>query len=222
MSDTVCYEEHGNLYLNITNRCTAECEFCIKRYADGVYGYNLRLDREPLVEEVIALLEESDLSHPLDQKSGRTRSNLKRYDEIVFAGLGEPLTRLDDVIRITRWLKAHGERVRIDTIGHVKLYHSDRCVAAELRDAGVDAVSLSLNAHNAETYNQLCHPSKPDAYTSMLEFAGDLRDVGIRTRFTVVNLPIVDIERCRELARDLGCEFKIRGYGKRRDYSLKR
>jgi len=206
MSDTVCYEGHGNLYLNITNRCTAECEFCIKRYADGVYGYNLLLNREPEVDEVIAVLEESDFSH---------------YDEIVFAGLGEPLTRLDDVIRITRWLKEDGEQVRIDTIGHVKLYHGDRYVAAELWDAGVDAVSLSLNAHNRETYNQICHPQKPDAYRSMLEFAGDLVQVGIRTQLTVVSLPIIDIERCKEVAEDIGAGFRIRGYGRRREHSLK-
>ncbi|MHC1571901.1 MAG: TatD family nuclease-associated radical SAM protein [Methanosarcinales archaeon] len=200
MSETLCYEAHGNLYLNITNRCTAECEFCIKRYADGVYGYNLLLDREPSVDEIIEVLKESDLS---------------QYGEIVFAGLGEPLTRLDDVIRITEWLKEDGEEVRIDTIGHVKLYHGDRHVARELREAGVDAVSLSLNAHNREIYNQICHPEKPDAYASMLEFARDLVKVGIRTQLTVVSLPIIDIERCREIAREIGAKFRIRGYGRR-------
>lgn len=198
MSDTLTYEGHGNLYLNITNRCTARCEFCIKHYADGVYGYNLRLSREPSVSELLTTLQQR---------------NLNQYREIVFAGFGEPLTRLDDVLHITRWLKQYKARVRIDTIGHVKLYHPGRNIATELKEAGVDTVSLSLNAQDEETYNQLCHPAKPGAYKSMLSFAGELRQTGIRTRLTVVALPTVDIARCQKIAEELKAEFKVRGYG---------
>jgi len=54
--DTICYEECGNLYLNITNRCSASCVFCIRFISDGVYGYNLRLSREPAEEEIFAAL----------------------------------------------------------------------------------------------------------------------------------------------------------------------
>jgi len=43
--DTICYEAFGNLYLNITNRCSANCVFCIRKSCDGVYGYDLRLSK---------------------------------------------------------------------------------------------------------------------------------------------------------------------------------
>jgi TatD family-associated radical SAM protein len=196
---TICYPAHGNLYLNITNRCTCNCIFCIKNYADGVYGYNLILSREPEVAEVIEELGRHDLS---------------KYDEVVFTGLGEPLSRLDDVLEITRWLKARDVSVRIDTIGHAKLQYPNRDVARELKKAGVDEVSVSLNTDDKATYDQLVRPRRyRDAYESMKDFSRDLVKEGINLRFTVLDLPSVDIEKCRRIAEEIGASFKVRGYG---------
>lgn len=197
-NDTIIYEAHGNLYLNITNRCTADCVFCVKRYSDGVYGYNLRLSAEPELNDVIEALSKIDLS---------------KYKEVVFTGFGEPLTRFDDVLEITKWLTAKGVSVRLDTVGHVGIMYPERNVAKELADSGMKAVSISLNAHNAETYNQLCNPTFKNAYEKMLEFANDVSKVGMELRFTVVELPLVDIEKCTGIAKEYCAEFKVRGYG---------
>ncbi|MDW7775625.1 MAG: TatD family nuclease-associated radical SAM protein [Methanosarcinales archaeon] len=196
---TITYPAHGNMYLNITNRCTCSCIFCVKNYGDGVYGYNLVLAREPEVREVIEALGKYDLSE---------------FNEVVFTGLGEPLTRLDDVLEITQWLKARGVRVRIDTIGHAKLQFPDRDVAHELAKAGVDEISVSLNTHDENTYEQLVQPRlHKNSYVSMKDFARDIVKEGIKLRFTVLDLPPVDIEKCREIADEIGAEFKVRGYG---------
>ena len=196
--DTIIYEAHGNLYLNITNRCTADCVFCIKRYSDGVYGYNLRLSKEPTLPEII-----NELS----------RQELSNYKEVVFTGLGEPLVRLDNVLEITKWLTTRGIPVRLDTIGHAKLLYPDRNVAEELAESGMKVVSISLNAQDAETYNKLCDPRYIRAYENMLEFAKDVSKSGMELRFTVVNLPVVNIEKCREIAKEYCAEFKVRSYG---------
>ena len=196
--DTIIYEAHGNLYLNITNRCTADCVFCIKRYSDGVYGYNLRLSKEPTLPEIIKELSDQELS---------------KYKEVVFTGLGEPLVRLDIVLEITKWLKIRGIPVRLDTIGHAKLLYPDRNVANELAESGIKVVSISLNAHDASTYNQLCDPRYIRAYDKMLEFAKDISSSGIELRFTVVDLPIVDIEKCKKIADEYRAQFKVRHYG---------
>lgn len=196
--DTIIYEAHGNLYLNITNRCTSECVFCIKRYSDGVYGYNLRLAKEPALSDIIKEL---------------SNIELQKYNEVVFTGLGEPLVRLDDVLEITRWLSARGMTVRLDTIGHAKLLYPERKAAEELADAGMKIVSVSLNAHDEETYNRLCVPKSRNAYSKMLEFAREVSKSGIELRFTVVNLPAVDIPKCREIAKEYCADFKVRGYG---------
>ncbi len=196
--DNIIYAAHGNLYLNITNRCTAECVFCIKRYSDGVYGYNLRLAQEPTLSEILNELSENKLS---------------QYKEVVFTGLGEPLVRLDDVIEITKWLKSRGIKVRLDTIGHARLLYPERNVGEELARAGMNVVSISLNAQDEDTYNRLCKPKFKNAYEKMLEFAREVSESGMELRFTVVNLPVVEIEKCREIARGYCADFKVRGYG---------
>ncbi len=196
--ETTIYEAHDNLYLNITNRCTAECVFCIKRYSDGVYGYNLRLSKEPSLSQILKELSNIELS---------------KYKEAVFTGLGEPMVRLDDVLEITKWLTARGIPVRLDTIGHAKLLYPDRNVARELAEAGMKIVSISLNAQDEDTYNQLCAPKSRNAYEKMLEFANEVSKAGMELRFTVVNLPMVDIAKCREIAQAYCADFKVRGYG---------
>ena len=196
--DTILYEAHGNLYLNITNRCTADCIFCLKRYSDGVYGYNLRLTKEPAVKEVINQLSKHDLTS---------------YNEVVFTGFGEPLVRLDDVLKITKWLSDRGISVRLDTSGHAKLMYPDRNVADELAKAGMKVVSISLNAQNADVYNQLCDPKYIRAYEKMLDFAVDVSRSGMELRFTVVDLPVVDIKKCEKIADEYHANFKVRHYG---------
>ncbi|MCL7415859.1 MAG: TatD family nuclease-associated radical SAM protein [ANME-2 cluster archaeon] len=185
--------------MNITNRCTCNCIFCIKNYSDGVYGHNLILSREPEVREVIEALGNYDLSE---------------FNEVVFTGLGEPLSRLDEVLEITQWLKARDVTVRIDTIGHARLQYPGRNVAHELKKAGVDEISVSLNTHDEATYDELVQPRMyKNAYGSMKDFSRDVVNEGIKLRFTVLDLPPVDIEKCREIADEIGAEFKIRGYG---------
>lgn len=192
---TICYEAHGNLYLNITNRCNACCTFCLRELSDGVYGYNLKLSREPTLEEIIAELEKFDL---------------KKYHEFVFTGFGEATIRLDEMLEVTRWLKEQGMQVRLDTNGLVQLMYPDRDVVAEMREAGIDAVSVSLNAESEELYNSLCRPIYKNAYSSVIEFTKAAKEAGIRTRMTVVDLPEIDVEKCERIARDIGADFYAR------------
>lgn len=192
---TIGYEAHGNLYLNITNKCSANCYFCIRESADGVYGYNLRLSREPSYAEIIRELEQSDLI---------------KYREVVFTGLGEPTCRLEIVLDVTRWLHERGIRVRLDTNGHAKLMYPEMDVVAELKNAGLDAVSISLNAESEEKYVKICKPSLKDAYSSLLEFTKEAIKTGIDTRLTVVGMPEIDIDKCEIIAKDLGASFRVR------------
>lgn len=197
--NTIYYEAHNNLYLNLTNRCSADCVFCIRNFADGVYGYNLRLSKEPSTEEIIGALEGLDLSN---------------YREIVFTGLGEPTLRFDVVLAVTRWLKSQGLRVRLDTNGHASLINPGLDVVAELKSAGMDSISVSLNAESEEKYNKLCRPVHKNTYRSMLDFVRRAREAGIYTRVTVVRIPKIDIEKCRKVSEELGSEFHIRTLSK--------
>ena len=76
------------LYINLTNRCTNSCWFCIRNKCPGVGGYDLWLDKEPTSQEVIDRI-----------------GDPSKYSEIVFCGYGEPMVRLDELITIARVLK---------------------------------------------------------------------------------------------------------------------
>ncbi len=193
--DTIYYEAYKNLYINLTNRCSADCIFCIRNFADGVYGYDLRLSKEPSTEEITGALEKLDLS---------------KYKEIVFTGLGEPTLRFDVVLAVTRWLKNRNIRVRLDTNGHAALINPGKDVISELKNAGIDSISVSLNAESEEKYNKLCRPIHKNAYRAVLDFIRGARKAGISTRVTVVKVSEIDLEKCKKLADELDSEFHIR------------
>jgi len=190
----ITYPIRNSLYLNITNRCTAACSFCVRYHTDFVKGHNLRLGEEPTAA---ALLQE--IGDP------------KRYAEIVFCGYGEPLLRIDVVKTVAAEVKRLGGKVRIDTNGHGNLIHK-RNVLPELAGL-VDAVSVSLNAQNAELYNKISQPQFGIAtYEAVKDFIGEAKKYVPDVTATVVSLPDVDIEACRKIANELGARFRVREY----------
>lgn len=197
---SVVYWLGENLYLNITNRCPNNCYFCLRNFRNGVGGFNLKLEKEPSVAEVVM-----ELGNVINEKNWR---------EIVFCGFGEPLERLDCVLEVAGWIRRHYGKIvtlRVDTNGQGFLLNRERDVVRELKMAGVDKVSVSLNAHDKETYNQVCRPSFKNAFENVLEFiekAKGLLDVEV----TVVRIPEIDIQAAWEIAKRFGVKFRVRDY----------
>jgi TatD DNase family protein len=190
----IAYPIRNSLYLNITNRCTAACTFCVRYHTDFVKGHNLRLGEEPTAEELL-----SEIGDP------------KRYTEIVFCGYGEPLLRLDVVKAVAAEVKKRGGKVRIDTNGHANLIHK-RNVLPELAGL-VDAVSVSLNAQNAELYTKISQPKFGiETYEAVKDFIREAKKYIPDVAVTVVSLPEVDIEACRKIADELGVKLRVREY----------
>jgi len=197
-SPSVVYWLRNNLYLNITNRCLNNCYFCFRKFKDGIEGFNLKLRKEPSPNEVIKKLQDV--------------INRKNWSEVVFCGFGEPLERLDCVLEVTRWIKKHSGRiVRIDTNGQGYFLNKGREVVKELKEAGVDKISVSLNAHEKETYNQVCKPAFENAFENVLEFIEKAREE-FDVEITAVTIQEVNIPKVREIARKLGVGFRIREY----------
>ena len=114
------------------------------------------------------------------------------------------------MLAITSWLKSRNVRVRLDTNGQAALINPGRDVISELKSAGIDSVSVSLNAESEEKYNKLCRPIHKNAYGAVLDFIRGAKQAGIYTRVTVVEVSEIDIEECRKLTEELDSDFHIR------------
>lgn len=193
LSEILTYRIADRLYLNITNRCTNRCVFCIRDTKEGV-GYHLWLQREPSAAQVI-----------------EAAGDIRGYSEIVFCGYGEPLLRYDLVREVAKELKSRGAVVRINTNGQASLLHQQD-VARGLCGL-VDTINISLNAHSPEKYMELCRPAPGEkAYPALLDFAWECKKYIPRVVLSVVDWPGVDIDKCREIANTLGVEFRLRTY----------
>jgi cyclic pyranopterin phosphate synthase len=195
----IVYWLEDNLYVNLTNRCSNSCVFCIRNFRSGVGGFNLKLNAEPSAVQVISELEEV--------------INKRNWNEIVFCGFGEPTERLDCLLEVSRWIRRHCGRsliIRVNTNGHGYVLNRGREVAKELKAAGVDKVSVSLNADDEETYIEVCRPKFADAYTVALDFVGKAKKEGLETEITAVTTPEVDVQKVCEVAEKMGVKFRPR------------
>jgi len=194
---SLVYWNNKTLYLNLTSRCSNDCRFCIRGFKEGVYGFDLRMDKDPTPAELITVLKQVDL---------------KQYDEAAIVGFGEPLMNLDGTLASAEYLSSNELPVRINTNGHARLFYPDREVAKELSESGVLEIQISLNAPDAQTYVKLCRPSHgPEAFLSLLDFAEDCTSY-MKVIFSVVRIPGIDINACRELAREFDIELRVRDF----------
>jgi len=193
--EIIAYELHGNCYLNITDHCTLRCAFCPKfNKTFEVQGYDLRLKYSPSFEQVVAAV-----------------GDVSRYQEVVFCGLGEPTQRLELLLQLAQHFKVQGAFIRVNSDGLASLLHG-RDVTPELAGK-IDALSISMNAQNEDVYNRHCRPKSdfPGAYQAMLEFAGKAKAFVPSVTLTAIDgLEGVDIDACRQIAADIGVEFRRR------------
>jgi TatD DNase family protein len=189
----IAYPIRNALYLNVTNRCSNRCVFCTREVRPVVKGHDLALEREPSAGELLA-----------------AAGDVAGYDEVVFCGFGEPLLRWDVVLEVARELKRRGARIRINTNGQSRLFLG-RDILPEM--AGViDALSVSLNAADADDYARVCRPDAGRAaYDAVREFIREARRFVPSVTASVVALPGVDLEACRRIAEEeLGAAFRVR------------
>ena len=199
---TITYEYGDNLYVNPTNRCNFNCNFCLRKNTSSngsIYTHNLWLKREPTKEEILESIESRDLS---------------KYSQLVFVGFGEPSYRIEDICWVIDRMKEHGIKIftRMDTNGTGCLIHGrDICPEFEGR---FDMVSISLNTDTAEKYDALCNPVQEGCYEAMKSFAKEIQKYVPRVMMTVVDtIPAEEIENCRRICEEeIGAVYRVREY----------
>lgn len=190
------YRFEEKTYINLTNRCNNACDFCVRNHAEGIAEDPLWLDREPNGQDVIAMLKAQE----------------EVSEEVVFCGFGEPTMNLDALLETAKYLKSIGRKNRLNTNGLGNVQHQ-RNIIPELAEV-IDSVSISLNEATAEKYDAVCHSDFGlDAFGEMLKFAENCVKAGIETKLSVVDvISREDIERCREIAKEIGAELRVRAY----------
>ncbi|MGR3220520.1 MAG: YchF/TatD family DNA exonuclease [Candidatus Anammoxibacter sp.] len=190
----ITYTIRNSLYLNITSKCTNDCFFCTRNTDPYVKGHYLKLDKEPTAIELIDSI-----------------GNPSTYDEVVFCGFGEPTERLNVLITVAKYLKTKNVNVRLDTNGLGDLINN-RPICKELKGL-IDTICISLNSNLKDQYKKMCRPSFGDkAYPALLSFIKDAKNIIPNVIASVVDLPNVDVDACRNIAKDLGVSFRLRKY----------
>lgn len=193
------YFDQSQLYINLTNRCTNKCKFCIRYTKTGVRDEDLWLEREPSIDEI---------------KTALVNEGFESAKEIVFCGYGEPTLRYDVIVEISKFIKDKNPDIfiRINTNGHgSKAAGKD---IAPMFEGLIDEISISLNAKNAKEYNDICVCDYgEDGFKIMLDFARSAKEYVPSVILSVVDvLSKEDIEECRKIAEEVGVKYRVREY----------
>ena len=197
MANTLVYLLDGKIYINLTNRCTNDCIFCLRRDKSDVKGQELWLDDEnSKAQDVIKQFE-----------------TFEPTKEVIFCGYGEPMLKLEELKQVAKYIKdKYPEiKVRVNTNGHANFVYK-RNVVPELKGL-IDEFSVSLNGATKEEYDELSRPKFTEAYEEMKKFIKACSDEEISVTASVVEGykgRHLDLEKCEKIANDLGAKFRVR------------
>lgn len=195
----IAYKVGKGLYINLTNKCSCACTFCLRQGSDKVgESDSLWLEREPTAAEAIDAIE--------------SKLGSFAFEEIVFCGFGEPTCALEVMLDVARWIKANTQLpVRLNTNGQADLINGKD--VAPLLAGLIDTVSISLNVPDAERYQSLVRSRYGVAsYQAMLDFAKRCVEEGLDVVMTTVETTISaeDEETCRRICQSIGARYRIR------------
>jgi TatD family-associated radical SAM protein len=197
--DTYVYTLDGNLYINLTNKCSNGCDFCVRNERTSYYGNYLWLKKgDPTVEKVIA------------QANGF--GDLKRFKEVVFCGFGEPTYKVAEMVALCDFFHEKGLKTRLNTNGQGNLINK-RDIVPELKGK-IDFVNISLNASCAEKYQKICRSQfGENGFQGLIDFARQCRVNGVACRFSIVDcIGEEEVEACKRLAASVNVPLYVRDY----------
>lgn len=206
MANILVYLLDGKIYINLTNRCTNDCIFCLRKDKDDVVGQTLWLDDEnSTADDVIKQFEEK-------RNELLTTHNLP-FKEVIFCGYGEPMLKFDVMKQVAKYIKDKypETKIRVNSNGHAN-YVYKKNVVPECKGL-IDEFSVSLNGSTKEEYDELSQPKFDEAYDEMKKFIKACSDEGISVVASVVEGykgRHLDLAKCEEIAKSLGAKFRVR------------
>ena len=206
MSNVLVYTLDGKIYINLTNRCTNDCIFCLRKDKSDVKGQELWLDDENSTASDVIKQYEKIYNEPLTRHASP-------FTETVFCGYGEPMLKFDVLKEVAQYIKNTypDVKIRVNTNGHANFVYK-RNLVPELKGL-VDEFSVSLNAPTKEEYDELSKPKFDEAYEEVKKFIKSCADEKISVVASVVEGykgRHIDIDACRKIAEDLGASLRVR------------
>ncbi len=197
-TQTILYEVHNNLYVNLTNKCPCNCTFCLRQTRDHMEkSGSLWLEHEPSVEEL---------------KEEFKKFDMNQYQEVVFCGFGEPTERLPVLLETAAYVKQeYGNRIRVNTNGLSDLVNET--ATAPMFRGVIDTVSISLNTPKQERYLELTRSRFGiQSFEAMLAFAKEVKQYVDTVVLTTVDTTLSreEEEECRIICEKLGVTYRIR------------
>jgi len=188
------YQIGESLYVNVTNRCNADCVFCDRKGEAVINGYKLKMSK---LEEPEAEVYISEIGDP------------KKYQEIVFCGYGEPTIRWEVVKQVAKYVKENGGKTRMNSNGHGNFINK-RDITPELKDA-IDTISISLNSTDKTQYAKLMRVDE-SLHAEMIDFAQKAK-LFTHVVMSIVGLSSVDTENAKQFViNQIGVDFREREY----------
>lgn len=188
-----------NVYVNLTNKCSCSCTFCLRNTKEMNQTNSLWLDREPTYDEIISEFEKYDVT---------------KFHEIIFCGFGEPTMALDTLLKVAAYLKNRSANtpIRINSNGLGDLVHKKE-IAPLFKDL-IDKISISLNASNAEEFLRLTRNKYGlESYDAMLKFAVSCKPYIPNVVMTVVDcIGQEEIDACQAVCDKIGVHLRVRPF----------
>lgn len=175
---------------------------------------------EPSPEELAAVV--LDL---YQDEAASSRGSMGECDPgVTFAGLGDPLLRLDvllDAVRLVAEAQ-NGVPFRLVTTGLVPSDVGDKLVASGLvalggadnrRETMIQTISVALPCHTEALFNELVQPRTTHGFSKVCGLISNLSEAGATVECTCVARPDIDIAATRKLALALGAaSFRERSF----------
>lgn len=196
---------------------------------------------EPVAKECVDVVAEAYASDPRKANPVLKRNDGGHVDPgVVFAGLGDPLLRLEVLCEAIEGIRDVQPDVPVHLNTNGLAAHDDiaGCVEA-LSSVGVSSVTVALNASTPDSYNKVMLRApehlpeglygavsaeaasalavgdvpKGASFATVCNFISSLADAGIPVTATVVDLPGASVGATRQLAMALGAtSFKVRSW----------
>lgn len=206
MANILVYLLDGKIYINLTNRCTNDCIFCLRKDKDDVVGQTLWLDNENSTAKDV--IEQFEL-----KKNELVNVHHSPFTEVIFCGYGEPMLKFDVLKQVAEYIKKQypKTKIRVNTNGHAN-YVYKKNIVPECKGL-IDEFSVSLNGATKEEYNELSQPKFDQAYEEVKKFIKACFDENISVVASIVDGykgRHLDLNKCEKIANELGAKFRVR------------